>query len=98
MSDKCWSNSLLELWEFNKDEIYEVETENQIQDKIAGTILSPVYQTEYAVKDWLGGLSYDKDNILVGAKAAKMLYVIKATSTDNLNNRLVVGNQTLLML
>lgn len=92
LSDKCWSNSLLELWDFDKEKINGIKSAEEIQEKIAETTLSPVYQTEYTAKDWLGGLSYDDTNSLVDAKAAKMLYVIKATSTDDLNNRIVVRN------
>lgn len=93
LSGHCWSNSILELWGFDKDSIDQLKTNEDVVKKIRETKNSPVYQMEFQPKEWLGELTYDDNGDLVKAKAAKMLYVIKATSTDDMNNRIVVSTQ-----
>lgn len=44
------------------------------------------------MKNWLGDLSYNDQNQVVGAKAAKMLYVISSTSGDEMNTKIVVSS------
>lgn len=91
MSDHCWSNSILELWGFNEEAINQLETDEDVVKKIRETKNSPIYQLEFQPRQWLGDLTYDDNGNVIGAKAAKMLYVIKASSTDDMNNKIVVS-------
>lgn len=87
---ECVSNSILELWNFDIEEIEKMKTVQQVTDKIHNTKYSPVYQYEFVPTNWLGDVTYDGEGKILRAKAAKMLYVIKATSTNDFNTKIVV--------
>lgn len=63
---------------------------DEVSETIDTTAKSPVYQFDFEPEDWLGDLTYDEQGRIVRARAAKMLYVIQATSSDEYNNRIVV--------
>lgn len=90
LSGECWSNSILELWKFDGDEIKALSNFEQVNEKIASTKTSPVFNFEFSPSDWLGHISYDSSGRILGAKAAKLLYVLKATSSNEFDVNVLV--------
>lgn len=90
MSEACWSNSILELWSFNQEEIDKLESVEQVSEVLDSVTKSPVYGFDFKPQDWLGEVSYNEEGKIIQARAAKMLYVIQATSSDEFNNKIVV--------
>ena len=91
LSGHCWSNSILELWEFDGETIKNLESIDQVTDKIASTSTSPMYNFKFVPTDWLGDITYDESGKIVGARAAKMLYVLNATSTNEFATNILVS-------
>ena len=87
----CLSKSLLELWEFNPEKINSFSTSTQIVKYLASVKRSPVFKSPYKPEEWLGELTYNVDGEIISAQAAKMLYVIKATSGDEMNTKIDVS-------
>ena len=90
LSEACWSNSILELWSFDQEKIDSLQTIEEVSEVLDSTTISPVYGFSFKPEDWLGEVAYDDEGKIVRARAAKMLYVIQATSTDEFNNKIVV--------
>ena len=93
LSEACWSNSILELWSFDQEKIDSLQTIEEVSEVLDSTTISPVYGFSFKPEDWLGEVSYDDEGKIVRARAAKMLYVIQATSTDEFNNKIVVRHR-----
>ena len=58
---------------------------------LASVKRSPVFKSPYKPEEWLGELTYNVDGEIISAQAAKMLYVIKATSSDEMNTKIDVS-------
>ena len=58
---------------------------------LASVKRSPVFKSPYKPEEWLGELTYNVDGEIISAQAAKMLYVIKATSGDEMNTKIDVS-------
>lgn len=91
LSEHCWSNSILELWEFDGEEIDKLKSIEQVSEKLHSTTTSPLYNFEFVPSNWLADIKYDENGNIIGAAAAKMLYVLQATSTNELDNKVVVS-------
>lgn len=90
ISGQCWSNSILQLWNFNELAIDNIQTKKEVLDRISYFTSQGTSNTEFVPSNWLGDISYDEAGEIIGAKAAKMLYVIQATSTDEMNTKILV--------
>ncbi|KAF6037774.1 PTCHD3 [Bugula neritina] len=85
---KCVSRSILELWEFDESRINKLKSSSEIINLLAYTERSPVFDDPFEGSDWLGDLTFNIDGGIINAKAAKLVYAIKATSGDELNTRI----------
>lgn len=88
--EHCISHSILELWEFDPQRINALDSSSEIVAYLSSVKRSPVFNNPYVAKDWIGDLVYNADGHIISAKAAKMAYVIKATSGDEYNTMIQV--------
>ncbi|CAD5111994.1 DgyrCDS1247 [Dimorphilus gyrociliatus] len=77
--DKCWSNSILELWKFDESIINNLSKE-QILNDINTITISPVYNSPFTASKLLGDINREGGRI-VSAKATRVTYFIKFNST-----------------
>lgn len=77
--DKCWSNSLLELWNFDENVVNSL-TRAKILDDINTITVSPVYNGPFTASKLLGDIKRE-GNRIVSAKATRMTYFIKFNAT-----------------
>ncbi|XP_067927836.1 patched domain-containing protein 3-like [Watersipora subatra] len=89
LSGQCLSNSILELWDFDAEAIGKLERVEEVIEKIASTSVSPVTKMKFVPTNLFGEITYDQDDRIVGAKATKMMYIIEATTTNELDTKVV---------
>lgn len=81
----------MELWEFNPKKIDSFKTSSQIVNYLDSVERSPVFKNPFNAVEWLGDLTYNADGEIISAKAAKMVYVIEATSGDEMDTSVQVS-------
>lgn len=79
------------MWEFDESRINKLKSSSEIINLLAYTERSPVFDDPFEGSDWLGDLTFNIDGGIINAKAAKLVYAIKATSGDELNTRIDVS-------
>lgn len=77
---ECWSNSILELWEFNSTVINAL-TQEEIISTINTVDVSPVYSNTFIASQYLLVTNYNGTGNITEATAASFTYVIKQNSS-----------------
>lgn len=90
INNRCWSNSILELWDFNETKIMQLSTVEEVITKINRTRVSPVTSLPFVPTHWLGDVRFDSSRIITGARAARLLYVIKADEASEYDTKRLV--------
>lgn len=80
------------------DELRSLESTTQIVDSLQSVEKSPVFDDSFSPEDWLGDLTYDADGRIISAKAAKMLYILEATTVNVLTTNVPVSINTVLLI